>query len=120
MANKSRSQSGRRPARTAMARAKASSIVSSATARTAAPTIKFCCGDKPGIRFIHHLHQLNAANGALSQQGVRDPNDAHLRPGGSHKTLGTGPQASELRRFKVMSVGRPARNPHSITARGGV
>jgi hypothetical protein len=63
-----------------MVRAKASSIVSSATARTAAPTIKFCCGDKPGIRFIHHLRKyLLAAKRPVSQQGAGNPDNAHLR-----------------------------------------
>jgi len=63
-----------------MARAKASSIVSSATARTAAPTIKFCCGDKPGIRFIHHLRKyLLAAQRPVRQQGASDLDNVHLR-----------------------------------------
>jgi hypothetical protein len=63
-----------------MARAKASSIVSSATARTAAPTIKFCCGDKLGIRLIHHLREyLLAAQRPVLQRGAGDLDNAHLR-----------------------------------------
>jgi hypothetical protein len=52
---------------------------------------------KPGIRFIHHLRKyLLAAQRAVLQQGAGDLDNAHLRLGGSHKTLGTGAQTREL------------------------